>query len=347
MTDITLRAVTKEYGATTAVDSLDLDVPHGALAVVVGPSGCGKSTLLNILAGLTPVTSGRVYMGAEEVTHSPVGGREIGMVFQDYALYPHMTVARNIGFGLMLQARRSRSASLTKSVIDRRVRAAAAQLGLTELLDRKPAQLSGGQRQRVALARAIVRRPGVLLLDEPLSALDAQLRASARAEIMRVHREIDATMLLVTHDQHEALSMATHLIVMNAGKVVQAGAADELYRNPVNEFVAQFVGTPAMNIHDGARDGERVGWRPSHGAVIASAAEADPGALVLTGRVEVREFTGEGALLTCLTPEGPVTVVDTDSGLNPQPGDHITIAVPQRRLHVFDSTGQRKVPEYV
>lgn len=345
MTDITLRAVTKTYGATTAVDSLNLDVPHGSLAVVVGPSGCGKSTLLNILAGLTPVTSGKVFMGTEDVTHAPVGAREIGMVFQDYALYPHMTVARNIGFGLMLQARRSRSASLSTSVIDRRVRAAAAQLGLTDLLERKPAQLSGGQRQRVALARAIVRRPGVLLLDEPLSALDAQLRASARAEIMRVHREIDATMLLVTHDQHEALSMATHLIVMNAGRVVQAGAPDELYRNPVNEFVAQFVGTPAMNIHAGLRAGERLGWRPGHGEVIASPAHADPGALVLTGRVEVREFTGDGALLTCLTEDGTFTVMAPSHG--PQPGDHITVAIPQRRLHVFDATGQRKVAEYV
>lgn len=358
MTDLDLRGVTKRFGSTTAVDALDLHIPHGALAVVVGPSGCGKSTLLNILAGLVPVTFGRVHMGAQDVTDAPVGARDIGMVFQDYALYPHMTVARNIGFGLTLQARHTRSTTLTKAVIADRVAQVAEQLGLTPLLGRNPAQLSGGQRQRVALARAIVRRPGVLLLDEPLSALDAQLRSSARAEIMRVHREIDATMVVVTHDQHEALSMATHLIVMNEGRVVQAGPPDELYNAPVDEFVARFVGTPAMNIHASGQDGERVGWRPVHGAVVGTvgagealgvsgAGEVPAGSLVVTGTVEVAEYTGEGSLLTCRGEVGAFTVAHPADGPVPRPGDDVVVAVPRERLHVFDASGRRRVVEYV
>jgi multiple sugar transport system ATP-binding protein len=228
--ELRLEALTKSYGGTIALDAVDLHIPAGSLTVIVGPSGCGKSTILRVLSGLETATSGDVYVDDVAVTGQAAGDRDVAMVFQDYALYPHMTVEQNISFRMRLRARHDRRSGPSRADIARQVRDVTGLLGLDELLRRKPAQLSGGQRQRVALARAIVHRPQVLLLDEPLSALDAQLRASARTELLRLHREIESTMVLVTHDQHEALSMATHLVVMDKGRVAQSGTAEELFR---------------------------------------------------------------------------------------------------------------------
>ena len=339
---IRLDNVSKRYGSTTAVEGIDLEIVDGSLTVIVGPSGCGKSTLLKLISGLEDVSDGRLLIGEEDVTTIAAGSRNIGMVFQDYALYPHMTVEKNIGFGLMLQARHRRARGLTRATIASRVRDVADLIGLEKLLQRKPSQLSGGQRQRVALARAIIRRPGVLLLDEPLSALDAQLRTTARAEILRLHQEIRSTLVLVTHDQHEALSMATHLVVMRDGRVEQSGTPEHLYRRPVNEFVARFVGFPAMNIHSLPDFPHRVGWRAADGAIVTEGAAPDSLAITVEGVVEFSEFAGETRLLGCRTGRGePFTVGCSISDRSLVPGDSLLVQVRRDRMHSFDSSGVR------
>jgi multiple sugar transport system ATP-binding protein len=340
---IRLDGVTKRYGSTTALDAVDLEIVEGSLTVIVGPSGCGKSTLLKLISGLEDVNSGRLLIGEDDVTTLAPGSRDIGMVFQDYALYPHMTVEKNIGFGLMLQARHNRSGRSDRTTIAGRVRDVAALLGLEGLLGRKPAQLSGGQRQRVALARAIIRRPAVLLLDEPLSALDAQLRTTARAEIMRLHQEIRSTLVLVTHDQHEALSMATHLVVLRDGRVEQSGTPEELYRSPVNEFVARFVGFPAMNIHRIDGIPERIGWRAADGLIVRDAASQAPLGLSVSGIVEISEFSGEARLLGCRTASGDSFIVESPRGTEaPRIGDPIVVQLDHDRVHSFAENGKRR-----
>ncbi|MCM3924016.1 ABC transporter ATP-binding protein, partial [Frankia sp. AiPs1] len=253
---ITLAGIVKRYGAHPALDVPRLGVPAGSLTVVVGPSGCGKSTGLRVVAGLETPDEGRVLIDGTDVTHLPPGERGVALVFQDFALYPHMTVERNIDFGLRLAARHDRRFGPSRAEISSRVAEVCAMLGLSELRRRRPEQLSGGERQRVGLARAIVRRPAVLLLDEPLSSLDAQLRQRARAELVRLHRELGNTVVLVTHDQLEALSMGTNLVVMNRGRVIQAGPPEQVYRYPADTFVATFLGSPPMNLHSVAPAGD-------------------------------------------------------------------------------------------
>lgn len=333
-----LTGLRKQYGSTAALDGIDLHIPAGSLAVIVGPSGCGKSTLLRVLSGLEQPSGGELRIAGCEVSEQTAGERDLAMVFQDYALYPHMSVAENISFGLRLQARHDRRAGPSRIEIAERVADVAALLGLSTLLHRKPRQLSGGQRQRVALARAVVRRPPVLLLDEPLSALDAQLRSSARAELLRLHREIGATIVLVTHDQHEALSMATHLVVMDHGRVAQSGTAEELFRTPGTEFVASFVGSPAMNLqpdHAG-----RVGWRAADAQVVDDGA-GGPG-LVVRGTVDVCEFTGGGQEVLSTGEHGSFTLVQRDGDRWLRPGDLVTAMIPRERLHFFDHNGVRR-----
>ena len=239
MADITLKNVAKRYGETLALRDTDLQIHDHEFLVLVGPSGSGKTTLLRVIAGLEVPTSGEIYFGDTRVTDVDVGDRDIAMVFQNYGLYPHMSVYGNMAFGL----RRRR---LGKQAIDEKVRATAGLLHIEHLLDRKPRQLSGGQRQRVALGRAIVRDPAVFLLDEPLSNLDAHLRVQMRAEILKVHRAVTATAIYVTHDQVEAMTMGDRIAVMADGVINQLGTPDELYERPVNRFVAGFIGTPAM-----------------------------------------------------------------------------------------------------
>ncbi len=240
MTGVTLQKVVKQYGDVQVIHGVDLSIEDGEFCVFVGPSGCGKSTLLRMVAGLEETSAGAINIGARDVTRLDPSERGVAMVFQTYALYPHMTVAQNMGFGLKMNG-------VSKAEIARKVGEAAQILRLNELLDRKPKALSGGQRQRVAIGRAIVRGPEVFLFDEPLSNLDAELRVEMRVEIARLHREIGATMIYVTHDQVEAMTLADKIVVLRAGKVEQVGAPLDLYRDPDNRFVAGFIGSPAMN----------------------------------------------------------------------------------------------------
>ncbi len=246
-----VRKIYTEGPQQVAVDRVDVDVHDGEFVVLVGPSGCGKSTTLRMIAGLESISAGTITIGDRVVNDVPPKARDIAMVFQNYALYPHMSVRENLGFALKLR-------NMSATDIDRRVQSAAATLGLDQFLDRKPRQLSGGQRQRVALGRAIVRQPQVFLFDEPLSNLDAQMRVSMRREIARLHQELKVTMIYVTHDQVEAMTLGDRIVVMNRGHVMQIDTPINLYERPKNKFVAGFIGNPAMNFVEGAVGGERL-----------------------------------------------------------------------------------------
>ena len=243
MAKVTLKNVVKRYGSVSVVNDLSIEIQDKEFAVLVGSSGCGKSTALRMIAGLETITSGEIYIGDTLVNDLAPRDRDIAMVFQNYALYPHMNVRENMGFGLKIR-------KISEAEIDARVQEAADILGLTDLLERKPKELSGGQRQRVAVGRAIVRKPKVFLFDEPLSNLDAKLRVAMRAEISKLHRRLGATMIYVTHDQVEAMTMANRIFIMNKGVVQQSGVPMEVYSQPVNRFVAGFIGSPAMNFFD-------------------------------------------------------------------------------------------------
>src|SRR6059058_4381275 len=240
MAQVTLRKVVKKYDEVEAVSAIDLDISDKEFVVLVGPSGCGKSTTLRMIAGLEDITDGEIAVDGEVVNDVPPKDRDMAMVFQNYALYPHMTVYQNMSFGLRLK-------HFPKDEIEKRVQEAARILDITELLDRKPRQLSGGQRQRVAMGRAIVRNPKVFLFDEPLSNLDAKLRVQMRTEIKRVHQKVRTTTVYVTHDQVEAMTLADRVVVMNRGRIEQIGAPNFLYHAPRTRFVAGFIGSPAMN----------------------------------------------------------------------------------------------------
>jgi multiple sugar transport system ATP-binding protein len=262
-----LKSVTKSFGATDVIKGVDLTVNDGEFCVFVGPSGCGKSTLLRIIAGLEDATAGDVLMDGKRVNDVAPAKRELAMVFQSYALYPHLTVRDNMGLAL-------KQAGQPKATIAAATDKAAAMLSLDPLMDRRPAELSGGQRQRVAIGRAIVRTPKLFLFDEPLSNLDAALRVATRIEIARLHRDLGATMIYVTHDQVEAMTLADRIVVLRAGRVEQVGAPMELYNDPANTFVAGFIGSPQMNfLKSGAlgQRGETIGVRPEHIAISREA----------------------------------------------------------------------------
>jgi multiple sugar transport system ATP-binding protein len=243
MSGVTLKSVVKQYGAVKAVDNLSIEIHDQEFAVLVGPSGCGKTTALRMIAGLEKISSGEIYIGDKLVNDMAPKDRDIAMVFQSYALYPHMNIRDNMGFGLRIR-------QMSKAEIDARVQEASDILGLNDLLDRKPKELSGGQRQRVAVGRAIVRKPKLFLFDEPLSNLDAKLRVAMRAEISKLHRRLGATIIYVTHDQVEAMTMADRIFIMNKGVLQQSGAPMEVYTKPANRFIAGFIGSPAMNFID-------------------------------------------------------------------------------------------------
>jgi multiple sugar transport system ATP-binding protein len=259
--NLTLKSVSKSFGPVEVLKSIDLDVKDGEFVIFVGPSGCGKSTLLRSIAGLEDITSGSIVIDGKEVSATPPAKRGIAMVFQSYALYPHLSVRDNMGLGL-------KQAGEAKAEIDRRVRQASAMLSLDPYLERRPAELSGGQRQRVAIGRAIVREPTLFLFDEPLSNLDAALRVQTRLEIARLHKRLKATMIYVTHDQVEAMTLADKIVVLNAGRVEQVGSPMELYNKPANLFVAGFIGSPQMNFIEAGRigrtDAATIGVRPEH-----------------------------------------------------------------------------------
>ncbi|MGM4913626.1 ABC transporter ATP-binding protein [Rhizobium sp. 768_B6_N1_8] len=302
MTSVVLESVRKSFGNLEVMKGVDLTVEPGEFCVFVGPSGCGKSTLLRIISGLETQTSGKVFIDSKDVTYAEPSERGIAMVFQSYALYPHLTVAENIGFGLSLARR-------PKAEIAERVKQTADILQLSHLLDRKPKALSGGQRQRVAIGRAIIRNPKVFLFDEPLSNLDASLRSQMRIELTELHAKLGATMIYVTHDQVEAMTMADKIVVLNGGQIEQVGTPMTLYNNPASPFVAGFIGSPKMNLFEGeiaAREGCRTyGIRPEH--ITLSPTEGK-----WQGKVRHIERLGADTVVYLDVPELQTLVVRTD-----------------------------------
>ena len=359
MAGVRLEGVTKSFGPVEVIKGVDLTIEDREFCVFVGPSGCGKSTLLRLIAGLEAITSGRLSIGGRDVTRTPPANRGVAMVFQSYALYPHMTVGQNIGFGLKM-------ANVPKDQIAAKVERAAAMLQLDPLLERKPSQLSGGQRQRVAIGRAIVREPGVFLFDEPLSNLDAALRVQTRLEISKLHERLNATMVYVTHDQIEAMTMADKIVVLNAGRIEQAGTPLELYHRPTNLFVAGFIGSPKMNLirtrvaradaagldvalpgggelrlpaARGLREGDAVtlGVRPEHLTIEGPADARFP------AEVAVAERLGAETMLYTEAPDAGQIAVRAD-GLTPVVvGDRIEIGLHADSCHLFDANGESVV----
>jgi multiple sugar transport system ATP-binding protein len=359
---VVLDRVVKRYGRVQAVHGVDLDIADGEFVVLVGPSGCGKSTTLRMIAGLEEITEGRISIGGRVVNDLEPKDRNIAMVFQNYALYPHMTVFRNIAFGLY-------AARLPKAEVEARVRRAAEMLGLSQLLERRPSELSGGQRQRVAMGRAIVRDPAVYLFDEPLSNLDAQLRTQMRTEIKRLHQSIGTTIVYVTHDQVEAMTLADRIVIMRDGRIEQIGTPLEIFHRPANTFVAGFIGSPAMNMVEvpvrvaGGRteldlgdgqalpvaapgplgDGMRVilGIRPDD--LVASDGQPPPdGAVLLDGTVAVVEPLG--AETQVFVRVGGHELVGKAHGRRvPRPGDAIRLVCDVQHLHLFDAEARHAI----
>jgi multiple sugar transport system ATP-binding protein len=329
MSSIAFDHVTKVFDGTPAVRDLSLEVADGEFLVLVGPSGCGKTTALRMLAGLEEVTSGRVLIGEQVVNDVPPGARDLAMVFQSYALYPHMTVYDNMAFGL-------RNRGLPKAEIDRRVREVAELLDLGALLERKPKQLSGGQRQRVALGRAIVREPAAFLMDEPLSNLDAALRVQTRAELLKLQKRLGATTLYVTHDQVEAMTLGDRIAVMRDGRLQQVGTPEEVYTNPANVFVASFLGSPPMNLLPGGSldglgsTGQIVGFRPEHVHLGGSDGIRFP------ARIEVLEYLGD-ELLAHLRAGDAALVAKLPADCRVEAGEEREFAVPLRHIRLFDA----------
>jgi ABC-type sugar transport system ATPase subunit len=332
MAAICFDGVSKIYGdGTCAVDALDLEIQEGEFMVFVGPSGCGKTTALRMVAGLEEISAGRVVIGDREVNHVSPKDRDIAMVFQNYALYPHMTVAANLAFGLKLR-------QLSKDEISRRVHDAAAALDLDDYLERKPKALSGGQRQRVALGRAIVREPAAFLMDEPLSNLDAALRVQTRGEILKLQRRLGTTTIYVTHDQVEAMTMGDRIAVMRKGVLQQIGTPQELYTRPANTFVAGFIGSPAMNlVPAGAigidRDGLLAGFRPEH---LSLGAAADGRGFGFEAVVELVEYLGDERLAHVRLAERLLTAkLPADAQL--AYGAVVAFTVPSQTVLLFDA----------
>lgn len=329
---IVLKNVTKTFGETQVIPPLDLTIEDGEFAVFVGPSGCGKSTLLRMIAGLEDLTSGAIEIEGEDATKVPPAKRGLAMVFQSYALYPHMSVRKNIGFPL-------RMAKMEQAEIDERVETAAKSLNLMDYLDRKPADLSGGQRQRVAIGRAIVREPEAFLFDEPLSNLDAALRVGMRLEIGELHERLKTTMVYVTHDQVEAMTMANKIVVLRAGVIEQVGSPLELYHKPRNVFVAGFIGSPKMNIFSGPEaeklGAATIGIRPEHIGVSMTDG-------LWKGRVGVAEHLGSDTFIHVHdTGLADMITVRITGDIAVKHGDTIYLTPQADQIHKFDDQGLR------
>jgi multiple sugar transport system ATP-binding protein len=359
-----LEKITRQFNAVAAVEDITFEVPDGQFWVLVGPSGCGKSTILRTIAGLDKATSGKLYIGDRLVNQVPARERDVAMVFQNYALYPHMTVAENLAFGLRM--RRADAAAIRS-----RVEAVARSLDITHLLERKPRQLSGGQQQRVALGRAIARQPQVFLLDEPLSNLDAQLRDDTRAELKQLHQRLGITTIYVTHDQVEAMTLADQIVVLNRGKIQQISDPQTLYAKPANQMVATFVGNPPMNLLHATYDGTHfqvegqslpcgdrlrqqinlttgqrynLGIRPEH---IQIASESSSGHLIAD--VSVVEPLGREILIRAVLPvergSAPTLNLQMSPILSPRSGDRLSLRLDLDQLFVFDPvTGNSLIP---
>ena len=337
MANLTLRNVRKRYGDVEVMHGVDLDIVDGEFVVFVGPSGCGKSTLLRMIAGLEEISDGTIAIGDVEVNEVPASKRGVAMVFQSYALYPHMTVYKNMAFGL-------KQAKTDPAEIDRRVRDAAGILQITDYLDRSPRNLSGGQRQRVAIGRAIVRDPEVFLFDEPLSNLDAALRVQTRLEIARLHERLATTMIYVTHDQVEAMTLADKIVVLRDGRIEQVGSPIDLYERPQNAFVAQFIGSPKMNFFSSSdlspesnsllgreiSEEMQVGFRPEHLTV------SNGSNTVVEGTLELVENLGEYALVHLLTASKVEFIAKTEKPPQQAKGETVSFGIKPELAHFFD-----------
>ncbi|MFL0690864.1 MAG: ABC transporter ATP-binding protein [Agrobacterium tumefaciens] len=354
MADVSLRGVKKQFGALSVIKGVDLDVKDGEFCVFVGPSGCGKSTLLRMIAGLEEITEGSLAIGGQDMTSIGPSERGVAMVFQSYALYPHMTVEENIGFGLKMTGQ-------SKALIAERTAVAAKMLQLEPLLQRKPGQLSGGQRQRVAIGRAIVRNPEVFLFDEPLSNLDAALRVQMRTELSKLHQDLKATMIYVTHDQVEAMTMADKIVVLSAGKIEQVGSPLELYHRPNNLFVAGFIGSPKMNflkVQASSADGVAVVRLPgaeisipTHGASVPSGEltfglrpehidATGKGDVVIEATVKLAEYLGSETLFFVTLADGSELAVKADGLASEKPGQTLRLGINAKACHLFDKDGK-------
>ncbi|MFK7877090.1 MAG: ABC transporter ATP-binding protein [Paracoccaceae bacterium] len=351
MTGVTLKDTVKRYGDVQVIHGVDLQIEDGEFCVFVGPSGCGKSTLLRMIAGLEETTEGQIHIGSRDVTRMDPSERGVAMVFQTYALYPHMTVEENMGFGLKMNG-------VAKDEIARKVKGASDILKLDQYLKRKPKALSGGQRQRVAIGRAIVRGPEVFLFDEPLSNLDAELRVEMRVEIARLHQEIGATMIYVTHDQVEAMTLADKIVVLRAGMIEQVGAPLELYRNPDNKFVAGFIGSPSMNFMHATVRGGKVDVPALGAAVDVSVTLPADGTEVILGlRPEHIEVSSAGSTMTVELTEalggvsythikastGEAMIVEERGDERASEGDRVSITFDPSRAYLFDAKTELRI----
>ena len=355
MASVSIRAAKKRFGEVEILHGVDIEIPDGSFMVLVGPSGCGKSTLLRMIAGLEHISGGDILIGSTRVNDVPPKQRDIAMVFQNYALYPHMTVRDNMAFSLML-------AKAGKAVVDQKVGRAAEILGLTQLLDRYPRQLSGGQRQRVAMGRAIVRDPRVFLYDEPLSNLDAKLRVAMRTELKELHQRLKTTSIYVTHDQIEAMTMGDQIVVMRDGRIEQTGSPLELYDRPANTFVAGFIGSPAMNFLPGTlrRAGGQASVQLADGTALPAPAgtAGDDGQPVIFGtrpehlslgsgggiptQVVVVEPTGADTFVSCRHQGSELSVVFRERHAF-APGSTIHLQPDLSRAHLFDAQSGRRL----
>ena len=351
MADLILRDLVKTYDKTQVLHGISLNVHDGEFVVFVGPSGCGKSTTLRLIAGLEDATSGDIEIGGRVVNNLEPKDRDIAMVFQNYAIYPHMTVRKNIGFGL-------RSSKKSREEKNKRIEEVADILDMTELLDRKPNQLSGGQRQRVAIGRAMVRDPAVFLFDEPLSNLDAQLRTQMRLEIKKLHQRVGSTIVFVTHDQVEAMTMADRIVIMKDGFIQQVGTPAEVYHKPANTFVARFIGAPSMNMLPGRVNGGAVklhsGFDIDVGGMLDAGREVLVGVrpedlhpneehAILEGDVSVCEPLGHETLIYVGT-GGSEVIAKADGRVPPKVGERVRLSALPENLHVFDAkTGEALV----
>ncbi|MEM9871071.1 MAG: sn-glycerol-3-phosphate ABC transporter ATP-binding protein UgpC [Pseudomonadota bacterium] len=352
MTGVTLNKAIKRYGATQVIHGVDLTIEDGEFCVFVGPSGCGKSTLLRMIAGLEETSDGQIHIGARDVTHMDPAARGVAMVFQTYALYPHMTVEENMGFGLKMNG-------VDKAEIKRKVDGASKILKLDDYLARKPAALSGGQRQRVAIGRSIVRGPEVFLFDEPLSNLDAELRVDMRVEIARLHKELGTTMIYVTHDQVEAMTLADKIVVLRAGYIEQVGSPMDLYKDPDNKFVAGFIGSPAMNFLRGVAEAGGVKVPALADRVLStSVALPAPGAEVTVGvrpqdmqltaapsplKLDIRERLGGVAYDYLTAPTGERLIVETKGDMAMDEGTEVTVTFADDQAMFFDAQSEARL----
>lgn len=344
MANLSLHKLTKSYGKVEVLHGIDLDIKDGEFVVFVGPSGCGKSTSLRMIAGLEDITAGEIRIGDRVVNNLEPKDRDIAMVFQNYAIYPHMTVRKNIAFGLW-------TSSLSKEEKAKRIEDVARILDMTDLLERKPSQLSGGQRQRVAIGRAMVRQPAVFLFDEPLSNLDAQLRTQMRLEIKKLHQQVGNTIIFVTHDQVEAMTLADRIVIMKDGHIQQVGTPEEVFYSPANTFVAQFIGAPSMNMISIIGGGEQIrlksggsinpGKTTQDGREMLLGIRPDDLAIdtenpIVTGKVVVREPLGSETLIYVNGPEGEIVAkVPGKSGV--LVGDEVKLGAAPETLHFFDT----------